>query len=472
MKRLWSKTVKRWIGAEACFLALVLSAGCTAADAGVSGYTDAKKGVVVVSEYVALDGEEAGIAHGSGFFIGEDGENPQYLVTNYHVIADYLYFGAGQNAVYEDGQGNTAAVKSYVRVYYESDDYEEAYVVGYDEVADVAVLRLDKPTDKRLALPLLSPADDIVGAKVYAIGFPGVADNKAVDAVTKWGADDVTFTSGIVSRLTTTSGTGVQSIQIDVEIGHGNSGGPLVTEEGRVIGINTWGYTNNEAEEAAYAVNIGEVVKLLKLHSVPYTMGDGSLKGNGKILPFAVGGAVLVLAVLVIAIVLVARGKKSAPSQPAGASAARQPQAASVPLAAPAQASAPASAPVPAPALAPSAPAAQDSGYRLQGVSGALAGRRFMVRLDGPLVLGRSPKECNVTFPADTAGVSGRHCEVWCEEGRIYMKDLGSSHGTYLATGARLSAGQPMELRPGESFWLGSQNETMVVAQKGGNSYV
>ena len=36
------------------------------------------------------------LSWGSCFFVGKDGENPQYLVTNYHVIQDYYESGAGE----------------------------------------------------------------------------------------------------------------------------------------------------------------------------------------------------------------------------------------------------------------------------------------------------------------------------------------------------------------------------------------
>lgn len=412
---------------------------------GASGYTEAKNGVAVVSEYVALDGKEVGVAYGSGFFIGTQGEDPQYLITNYHVIADYLYYGAGQNASFTDESGTTHALKSYLRVYFDSEDYVEAYVVGYNEIsdADIAVLRLESPTDKRSALPLCSPTEDMAGSPAYAIGFPGIADNTRVDPVRAWGLNDITFTSGVASRLTTSSGTGVKRIQIDVAIGHGNSGGPLVNEAGEVIGINTMGVKNSNDEKATYAVNIDEAITLLDLYNVPYAMGAQGGKGlNSTMLIGGIG--VVLLAAILAGLVIASKRKKS-----------KKAAASDFPPTTPANPQASAS--------------PDDSGYRLQGISGALEGRRFMLRKDSPLILGRNPDACNVAYPTNTAGVSGKHCQVWHDKGRIYLKDLGSSHGTFLAPGTKLSSGQTIELKSGESFCLGSEKETMVLAHKGGN---
>ncbi|MCI9143009.1 MAG: trypsin-like serine protease [Lachnospiraceae bacterium] len=483
-------------------LAVMACTGC--AGQGKTGYTDAKNGVAVVGEYLAVTGAEKEgehvtlnteaemLAHGSGFFIGKSGQGPQYLITNYHVIEDYMNFGAGQNVSLEGDEGIVYYVKSYLRVYFDASDYEEAYVVDYSEAADVAVLKLESPTDKRKALRIEVPSGDMAGTNVYAIGFPQVSDNAAVDAITSWGPEDVTFTSGIISRLTTTSGTGVQSIQIDVNIGHGNSGGPLVNEAGNVLGINTWGVTNTSAETAMYAVNIEEAVRLLKLHNIPFEEGAGS--GGGRtVLLIGIGAGILLVAAVVLLLVLWA-GKKKAGS--AGNGQREQISSGHVSF----------SKTVPGSSANPEAgteskagleagtgrkavleagtedkavhdggtPSAKgretvyDSGYRLQGVSGALEGRRFMIRRDTPLILGRNGEICNVVFPAGTPGVSGSHCQIWFEEGVIYIRDLGSSHGTFLASGARLASGQSLVLKPGESFSLGSGNETLVLVQKGG----
>lgn len=448
-------------------LAGMVCTGCAGIGEGKSGYTDAKNGVAVVGEYLAVtsaekDGEYVTLnteaemlAHGSGFFVGRSGQEPQYLITNYHVIEDYMNLGAGQSVSVEGDEEIVYHVKSYLRVYFDASDYEEAYVVDYSEAADVAVLKLESPTDKRKALRIEVPSGDMAGTNVYAIGFPQVSDNAAVDAVTSWGPEDVTFTSGIISRLTTTSGTGVQSIQIDVNIGHGNSGGPLVNEAGNVLGINTWGVTNTSAETAMYAVNIDEAVRLLRLHNITFEEGSGSRSGR-VVLMIGIGAGILLIAVAVILILALSVRKKKAGNAVPGSS--TNPEAET-------EGKAIHDAGTPS---AKEREAVYDTGYRLQGVSGALEGRRFMIRKDTPLILGRNGEICNVVFPAGTPGVSGSHCQIWFEEGVIYIRDLGSSHGTFLASGARLASGQSLVLKPGESFSLGSGNETLVLVQKGG----
>jgi serine protease Do len=110
----------------------------------------------------------------------------------------------------------------------------EAKLVGKDERADLAVLQLQ---DLHEPLPYLDLADsdDVeVGDLALAIGNPfGVGQ---------------TVTFGIVSALARTS-VGVADfrsfIQTDAAVNPGNSGGALITSDGRLIGINTAIYSGN-----------------------------------------------------------------------------------------------------------------------------------------------------------------------------------------------------------------------------------
>ena len=58
---------------------------------------------------------------------------------------------------------------------------------------------------------------------------------------------------------------------------------------------------------------------------------------------------------------------------------------------------------------------------------------------------------------------------MWYEGGKILLKDLGSSHGTFVQPGMRLAANQTMELHVGDSFYLGTPQECFVIAEKRGS---
>ena len=173
---------------------------------------------------------------------------------------------------------------------------------------------------------------------------------------------------------------------------------------------------------------------------------------------WAVVAALAVIAV-VVAVVLIMKRKSAAAKQPAYTAPSGPAAAPSFPPTAPA---------VPAVSAASSNAGADDSGFRIQGVSGTLNGQRFMLRKSSPVVLGRDPQRCNVVFPANTPGVSGRHCGLWVKDGKVFLQDLGSSHGTYVQPGTRLAGNQAVELHQGDVFYLGSPKESFTIAIKGG----
>ncbi len=110
----------------------------------------------------------------------------------------------------------------------------EAAVVGSDERADLAVLKIEAGADKLPFLELRDSDELEVGDLVLAIGNPfGVGQ---------------TVTSGIISALARTQG-GISDlnffIQTDAAINPGNSGGALVGMDGRMVGINSAIYSKS-----------------------------------------------------------------------------------------------------------------------------------------------------------------------------------------------------------------------------------
>lgn len=160
----------------------------------------------VVTVFVA--GKE-GSGSGSGAIIRADG----VVLTNDHVIA-------------------AATTSGTIEVLLNNGDKLTAQLVGTDPITDLAVLKIDR---NKLPTLLLSPREQLtVGQPVVALGAPlGLSG---------------TVTSGIVSALgrnvpvpKASGGTTVLAgaIQTDASINPGNSGGPLVTCEGRLVGVNT-----------------------------------------------------------------------------------------------------------------------------------------------------------------------------------------------------------------------------------------
>ncbi len=101
-------------------------------------------------------------------------------------------------------------------------------IVGTDIATDLAVVHVDAPASKLVALNVGDSSDAQIGDPVIAIGNP-------------FGLDG-TVTSGIVSavdrEIASPNETPIEgAIQTDAAINHGNSGGPLLNLNGRVIGV-------------------------------------------------------------------------------------------------------------------------------------------------------------------------------------------------------------------------------------------
>jgi len=142
---------------------------------------------------------------GSGFYIDPRG----YLLTNYHVIS---------SEVDPEYEGYS---RLYIRPSGRSDERIPAKVVGYDRIFDIALLKAEvKP-------PFLFGITDVqelkVGSRIYALGSPGGLEN--------------TMTSGIVSAVGRRFFQMGDALQMDVPVNPGSSGGPLIDEEGRLVGI-------------------------------------------------------------------------------------------------------------------------------------------------------------------------------------------------------------------------------------------
>ncbi len=142
-------------------------------------------------------------AQGSGFVYDSSG----HVITNAHVVD-----GA------ESAKVRFADGKTY-----------DATVVGVDASTDLAVLKVEAPSSALHPLELADSSQAAVGDVVVAIGSPFGLENSV--------------TTGIVSALgrsmkAPNGYTITGSIQTDAAINHGNSGGPLLDLDGKVVGVN------------------------------------------------------------------------------------------------------------------------------------------------------------------------------------------------------------------------------------------
>ena len=172
----------------AILMSLVLAAALACPALAASDViTTARHGIAVVAVGIQVGDQWEEAGWGSGFFVGEKNQPVEYLITNHHVVEYYLENGAGELLMGTNASGGVVTGRAKVRVYFDSQDFTEAYVVDYDATRDLALVRLSAATDKRAALTLCSPTDDMVGDTVYTVGYPGISDNVLKESTTTRG---------------------------------------------------------------------------------------------------------------------------------------------------------------------------------------------------------------------------------------------------------------------------------------------
>lgn len=162
--------------------------------------------------------------HGSGFAINNEG----YIITNYHVVAGM----------------------EKIKVKLNNKKEYDAVVVRSNPYFDVALLKVELEFPFALALP--TERDIELGGEVFAIGTPASI------------ALGQSLSKGVVSAMRQEGE--LEFIQTDVSINAGNSGGPIVTKSGVVLGVVNSKLVGFGLEGIAFGIPAEKVNGFLKLN--------------------------------------------------------------------------------------------------------------------------------------------------------------------------------------------------------------
>ena len=393
---------------------------------------------------LCIRGDKGG--KGSGFIIGDGG----YVVTNAHVVA----------CTQEGGKAS---------ILMERDHALNGTVHWKSASKDVAILKLDGNSNK--------PAVEFAGSSsvqdaetVYALGFPGAADDEHV--VSTGSLFEVKVTRGIISSKNIVSRDGVKLYQVDASINPGNSGGPLFNEYGQVIGINasksmTLAFVArlgaaggvepgvervSLGEGIGWAIQADELLVELDRLNIAYTAASSGIFTSFVHLwsrePTLLVGIVLVILLSLGSLFMVlTHGGRLFLREVAN----KGREVISKQISKPDDKKSP-----PKPSLNPV----------LRGISGQFAGIAVELGEDS-LVIGRDPRASQLVYNQDAEGISRRHCIVnFDSQWRVFtIEDCWSRNGTFLDprkpsipgqrfSGERIKPGEPYPVEPGGRFYL------------------
>ena len=205
----------------------------------------AARGVVRVV-VIGRDGEEIfPVSHGSGFAVG-----PETIVTNAHVVSEAML----------DERLSVGIVPS------DGDEAVYARIVAVSMRNDLAILATTTPM--KLS-PLTISGNPPTGAgSVFSIGYPMNVDRaQGLDEEDIFRAQPPVTSQGFLSG--TRPSREMDTLLHTAPIAAGNSGGPLVDDCGRVVGVNSFGAESGGTDaEFFFAVSTRELLPFLRANSV------------------------------------------------------------------------------------------------------------------------------------------------------------------------------------------------------------
>lgn len=410
-------------GGTACPTAalLIVAASCVF---GQSATDKMLQSSVVVFGTVQENGKVKPVSRGGGFMI-----DSRHVVTNLTACCGKTDKGEQAQPVVVAGDKDASTAK----------------VVWSSEETEMAILELKDPFER--PAPTIAPLKTVEKDQaVYTAQFPDPGESGTTPKIT----------DGKILSLVKIENSAIQVFKTSASMNKANSGGALFDACGNVIGINMM-----VKEGAQFAYVVDPLLEGLKAAGLTATVtqdhcgsaaapaaGSGD-QGQKKEVAASKNaewggpkGAEWIPAVLLLAAIAMAfRTPRKKLSEAMLRYQALPEPAKYAPL---------------TPPLAPQISGVTGTRPALHGVAGQYAGKSFSLDA-GPSVLGRDQRAANLVFAPEADSISKRHCMVsWDATRRTFaIQDLGSTNGTFLATGERLTPGVSRDLAAGGRFYIG-----------------
>lgn len=402
---------------------------------------DAKKGVAQIYG-LGDDGRILSGWVGTGFAVGKEGKDSDTFLTNWHVVTGNGEYSQSQvriwilqeNCLIDENTGEPDPNRSIACKVLKTTS-------GYP---DYAIIQATESISGYKALPLLSSKDVQDGTTVYALGYPAVVGSASAS---HYGIDDITATNGIVSQHMQYALEGNTWVLMHTaQISGGNSGGPLITEDGAVVGLNTYGFGESAGNMNRYcAVYIDYAIDGLEELGIQFDLygkKPGILKDMAPVL--AAGVTLVIVAGGLVIFFLYRREKKQQEERRRQEEARRRQE--------------------------EERRRQEEERRRLEEQRRREQAPKATLRMTGGRMcsvsaaggtIGRD-KSCAIVLPESAAGVSRVHCRLDFRGEQLVLTDLNSTYGTIIH-GRRIPPNTPVALKIGSSFSLGSEKYTFTV---------
>jgi len=420
-------------------------------------FADAVKVTNIAEKATFIVQNIAGQGSGTGFLINDKG----FVVTNNHVTDGY-------------DPGKLYVLNKHYK-------YKDIKMIKTYPKKDITILKIENYSDGKF-LRLQDPNLIKKGHKSFSLGYPGVSNIVGGDMEAQL---DSTIKSGDVSKILTTSigngdfPVGYKLIETSSDINSGNSGGPLLSKIGTVIGINTLGptvyinrgdinSTNNNtpiinvtsSQGVFWAIHVEELIKVLDENNIEYTLSTDNIgemdttdiqenisdvKSNSKLIFIAIA---IIIAVLILIIYLVKKNSNNSVKSGEVSKLVRdkmkkyKKREDVLPT------------PSPTPSPQPKAPKKKTISILESLIPEDSSLPQINLESKKSITLGRSTS-CDITI--NDTEISKEHLRITLVGALVEIEDLNSSNGTYIG-GTKLDAHKKVVLQKDEQLIIANEN--------------